>query len=128
MIKEIREYKALRANGHYALAVRKNNTICTSGQFPIDPVTGKTVEGSFEDKVRQTLSNIEVFIKELGGDKKDIVKVSVILSDLELWERFDKEYGKFFTDNYPARTVMIAKELHFGHLLEIDAIAEIEEE
>lgn len=77
-----------------------------SGMVPIDPSTGRTVNGSFEDQVRRVLMNLKAVIEAAGGSLKDVVKVTVFLKDISKFDLFNKVYSEFFTEHKPARSVI----------------------
>jgi 2-iminobutanoate/2-iminopropanoate deaminase len=112
--------RAPRPVAPYSQAVVANGFIFVSGQRPVDPATMAVVEG-FDAQVRQALANLEAVLDAAGAGSGDIVKVSVFLSDLSTFERFNELYAEVFQPPLPARTT-VATMLR-GILVEIDAIA-----
>jgi 2-iminobutanoate/2-iminopropanoate deaminase len=94
-----------------------------AGQLPIDPRTGELVSGGMEEQALQALRNLEAVVKAAGGSRKDVVKVTVYIPDIAQWGTVNRIYSKFFGDHKPARSVVPTRELHFGALLEVEAIA-----
>jgi 2-iminobutanoate/2-iminopropanoate deaminase len=109
--------------GPYSQAILAGGWLFISGQIPIDPATGKMVEGSFEDKVRRVLENIKAIVEAAGGSLKDIVKVTVYLRDIGRFDEFNRIYSEYFKEEPPARVVVEVSNLPKGADLEVEAIA-----
>jgi 2-iminobutanoate/2-iminopropanoate deaminase len=121
--KVVRTDKAPAPVGPYSQAVLAGGWLFISGQIPIDPQTGRMVEGSFEDKVRRVLENIKAIVEAAGGSLKDIVKVTVYLRDISRFEEFNRVYSEYFKEEPPARVVVEVSNLPKGADLEVEAIA-----
>ena len=117
--------KAPKPVGPYSQAVLVNGWLFIAGQIPLDPSTGRMVEGSFEDKVRRVLENIKAIVEAAGGTLKDIVKVTVYLRDISLFDRFNKVYSEYFSEDPPARVVVEVSRLPKDSDVEVEAIAYI---
>lgn len=117
--------KAPKPVGPYSQAVLVNGWLFIAGQIPLDPSTGRIVEGSFEDKVRRVLENIKAIVEAAGGTLKDIVKVTVYLRDISLFDRFNKVYSEYFSEDPPARVVVEVSRLPKDSDVEVEAIAYI---
>jgi 2-iminobutanoate/2-iminopropanoate deaminase len=124
-MKSIFEVGNLKSNGHYALATIHNDTVYVSGQFSIDPVTQEKKFGTIEEETLQALQNIEYILKEVGSHKNQILRMTLYIADIELWDRVDRVYKQFFGNHKPARSVIPTNELHFGFKIEIEGIAYI---
>ena len=124
-IKNILTPKAPTPSGHYSQAVLHDNVIYISGQLPVLPESGEKVQGSVEEQTLQVLKNIKAIVEAAGSDLSKIVKVTIYISDINLWGTTDKVYGEFFGTHKPARTVVPVKDLHYGFYIEMDAIAVI---
>ena len=111
--------------GHYAQAVVHGNLVYVSGQLPIDPLSGEKNTGSIEEQTEQALHNIEAILKAAGSDLRQVLKTTVYISDIALWDRVNKVYADFFGKHHPARSVVPTRELHFGFLIEIEAVATV---
>ena len=112
--------------GHYVQAYIHENIAYLSGQLPIDPLTGEKVLGSIELQTERVLRNICEVVRAAGSDTHKIIKTTVYVTDIKLWDRVNKVYADFFQDHKPTRSVVPVKELHFGFQIEIDAIAVID--
>ena len=115
--------KAPAPVGPYSQAILAGGWLFISGQIPIDPSTGKMVEGSFEEKVRRVLENIRAIVEAAGGSLNNIVKVTVYLRDINRFAEFNKIYSEYFRENPPARVVVEVSNLPKNADLEIEAIA-----
>ena len=115
--------KAPRPAGHYSQAIIHNDTVYVCGQLPIEPETGEKKTGPIEEQAEQALQNIAGILQAAGSDVNHVLKVTVFIADISLWERFNAVYARFFGEHRPARTVVPAPDLHYGFQVEIDAIA-----
>lgn len=115
--------RAPKPVGPYSQAIKAGGFIFVSGQIPLDPSTGKLVEGSFEDKVRRVMDNIKAILEAAGASMDDIVKVTVYLSDIRLFSEFNRVYSEYFKGSPPARVVVEVSGLPLGAELEVEAIA-----
>ncbi len=124
MRETVKTDKAPAAIGPYSQAVRTGGFLFCSGQIPLDPETGKMVEGGIEAQTERVLKNLEAVLAAGGASLTAVVKTTVYLVDLGDFPVTNSVYGRFFPENPPARaTVQVAK-LPAGALVEIDAIAE----
>ncbi len=108
--------------GPYSQAIKVGNFLFISGQIPIDPKTGKIVEGGIKEQTRRVLENIKSILEAAGYTLNDIVEVFVFLKDLKLFSEFNEEYAKYFIEKPPARST-VACDIPKGALLEISVIA-----
>jgi 2-iminobutanoate/2-iminopropanoate deaminase len=111
--------------GAYSQGLRVGDFIFVSGQGPLDPETGQTVGTTVEEQTGRVLENIKAILAAAGATMADVVKVSAHLSDLSLFERYNKVYATYFPDPKPTRTTVGSQLL--GILVEIDAIAYVGE-
>jgi 2-iminobutanoate/2-iminopropanoate deaminase len=82
MKKIIATTNAPAAIGPYSQANQVNGMLFISGQLPIDPATGKFVEGGVAEQTHQSLKNVKAILNEAGYDFCDVVKTTVFLSDI----------------------------------------------
>ena len=122
-IKVVYTDKAPKPIGPYSQALMYDDLIFLSGQIPINPETGKIVEGGIAEQTRQVMNNIKSVLEAAGSDLNHVVKVTVFLKDLSLFNEFNKIYAEYFNKRAPARTTVEVSNLPKGVLLEIDAIA-----
>ncbi len=117
--------KAPRPVGPYSQAILIDGLLFISGQIPIDPSTGKLIDGTFEEKTRRVLENVKAIIEAAGGTLDDVVKVTVYLKDIGKFSDFNKVYSEYFKGVPPARVVVEVSNLPLGADLEMEAIAYI---
>jgi 2-iminobutanoate/2-iminopropanoate deaminase len=118
--------KAPAAIGPYSQGIRSGGFLFCSGQIPLDPATGKMVEGGIKVQTERVLENLEAVLASGGASLRSVVKTTVYLADLADFPAMNGVYGTFFPEEPPARaTVQVAK-LPAGALVEIDAIASLE--
>jgi 2-iminobutanoate/2-iminopropanoate deaminase len=115
--------KAPSAIGPYSQAVEANNTLYVSGQIPIDPATGKLIDGGIAEQTDQVLKNIGAILSAAGYTYNDVVKSTCYLSDIINFKAMNEVYARYYTENFPARVALAVKDLPMGALVEIDAIA-----
>ena len=107
--------------GAYSQGLRAGDFVFVSGQGPLDPKTGKVVGNTIEEQTARVLENIKAILEAGGAGMADVVKVSAHLSDMSLFERYNRVYASYFPDPKPTRTT-VGSQLP-GILVEIDAIA-----
>ncbi len=116
---------APRPAGHYSQAIIHRDTVYVCGQLPIEPKSGERKTGPIEEQAEQVLRNLAEILQAAGSGANHVLKVTVYIADMSLWERFNTVYARFFGEHKPARTVVPAPNLHFGFQVEIDAIASV---
>lgn len=115
--------KAPAAIGPYSQAIEVNSFIYTSGQLPIDPATGTFPEGGIQEQTRQSLENVRNILAEAGVGMENVVKTTVLLSDIANFGAMNEVYAQFFQAPYPARSAFAVKDLPKGALVEIEVVA-----
>ncbi|MDE5980809.1 MAG: RidA family protein [Bacteroidaceae bacterium] len=115
--------KAPAAIGPYSQAIEVNSFIYTSGQLPIDPTTGTFPEGGIQEQTRQSLENVRNILAEAGVGMENVVKTTVLLSDIADFGAMNEVYAQFFQAPYPARSAFAVKDLPKGALVEIEVVA-----
>ena len=113
--------------GHYAQAVTHNGLVFVSGQLPVDPATGKPVGETVEEQTQRALENVLAVLRAAGSDRSLVIKTTVYVSDIELWPWVNATYARFFGEHRPARAIVPTRELHYGCLVEIEAVAALAE-
>ena len=115
--------KAPAAIGPYSQAVKFGNTVYVSGQLPIDAEAGKITATTAAGQTRQSLKNLQYILAEEGLDLSDVLKATVLLSDISNFQEMNEVYSEFFQAPYPARIAYEVAALPAGALVEIDVIA-----
>ncbi|MCT4614673.1 MAG: RidA family protein [Marinifilaceae bacterium] len=123
MKKIINSEKAPKAIGPYSQAIEANGTLYISGQLPVDVATGSFVEGGVKEQTEQVMKNIGYILEEAGYSFKDVVKSTCLLSDISYFAEMNEVYGKYYTEECPARAAFAVKDLPLGAMVEIETIA-----
>lgn len=114
---------APHAIGPYSQAIKANGLVFASGQIPIDPATGQFVAGGIAEQTEQVLKNLAAVLEAAGTNLNRIVKTTVFLADMQEFAAMNEVYGKFFTEQAPARATVEAARLPRDARVEIEAIA-----
>jgi 2-iminobutanoate/2-iminopropanoate deaminase len=114
-----------KPGGAYSPCLRAGDFIFVAGQGPFDPSTGQLVGETIEQQTERTLENIRLLLAAAGATMADVVKATVHLSDLSLFQRYNSVYAGYFPDPKPVRTTVGSQLL--GILVEIDVIAYVGE-
>jgi len=115
--------KAPLAIGPYSQAVEVNKTLFISGQIPLDPATMEVTEGGIEAQTRQVMKNIGAILEAAGYSFPEVVKTTCLLSDIQNFQAMNDVYGRFFSENPPARAAFAVKDLPKGVMVEVEAVA-----
>ncbi len=117
--------KAPGAVGPYSQAVISGNFLFASGQLPINPATGKIVEGSIGDRVHQIFANLRAIAEEAGTTLDNVVKTTVFLADIKDFAAVNEVYAQYFSAPYPARSAFQVAALPLGADIEMEAIIQL---
>lgn len=115
--------KAPAAIGPYSQGIEANGMIFLSGQLPIDPATGAFPEGGIKEQTRQSLLNAKAILQSVDLDLCNVVKTTVLLSDIANFGPMNEVYAEFFAQPFPARSAFAVRDLPKGALVEIECIA-----
>jgi len=118
----IKTDKSPAAIGPYNQGIVAGGFLFTSGQLPINPVTGQ-VPSSIEEQTVQVLENLKAIIEEAGSSMEKVVKCTVYLQNFSDFEVMNKIYATYFTWNAPARATVEVSKMAKNALVEIDAVA-----
>lgn len=109
--------------GAYSQAVRAGQFLFMSGQIPIDPRTGRLVEGGAAEQAARIFNNLEAVLRAAGGSLADVCKTTVFVIDLADFAKINEVYAHRFGAAAPARSTVQVSALPLGARLEIEAIA-----
>lgn len=126
-MKYIQTKNALKANGHYSQAVAYNGILYLSGILPFDRLTGQFIDSTIKIQMAEVLNNLDSILKEAGTDRNHILKTTLYISNIELWEEVNHIYGEYFGSHRPARSIVPTGRLHFDSKIEMEAIAALAE-
>ena len=121
-MKIIETEKAPKAIGTYSQATKVDGFLFISGQIPLDPKTMELVEG-IENQINQVFENIRQILKADGMDFSNVIKLSVLLDDLNHFEKVNEIMASIFSKPYPARAAYEVSKLPKGSSIEIETIA-----
>ena len=120
---QIATTKAPAAIGPYSQAIEVNGIVFVSGQLPIDPATGEFAQGGVKELTRQSLTNMQNILAEVGLTMENVVKTTVFLADMADFADMNGVYAEFFPGTCPARSAVAVKTLPKNALVEIECIA-----
>jgi 2-iminobutanoate/2-iminopropanoate deaminase len=126
-MRPIQTSNAPQPGGHYAQAIVHDGLVYVSGQLPIDPQTREHDRSCIENQTALVLNNLDAILEAAGSRRDLVLKVTIYLSDINVWDRVNAVYAEFFGEHRPARAIIPTRELHFGAQIELDAIAAVAE-
>jgi len=118
--------KAPKAIGPYSQAIVSNGFVFTSGQIPINPDSGKVEATTIEEQVRRDLLNLAAVLEAAGTELKNIVKLTVFMTDLTDFAKLNEVFMEFFPEKQPARSAVQVSRLPLDVMVEIEAVATLE--
>ena len=124
MQKEIINTKnAPAAIGPYSQAIKAGNFVYTSGQLPMNPITGELVTGDVQAETRKCLENLKAILEEAGSSMNDAIKITVFIKDMNQFAKINEVYGEYFPEDKPARSCVEVARLPKDVNVEIEAVA-----
>jgi len=111
------------AVGPYSHAVRAGDLVYLSGQTPLDPATGRLLEGGLQAQAEQCFRNLFGVLAAAGLGPDQVVKVNVFLTDMADFAAMNEVYARQFARPYPARTTIGVASLPLGARIEIELVA-----
>lgn len=122
---QITTHGAPQPRGAYSQGLRAGDFVYVAGMAGFDPVSGELAGETIEEQTARTLENIKATLAAAGATMADVVKSTVHLSDLSLFQRYNAVYAQYFPDPKPVRTT-VGSQLP-GILVEIDVVAYVGE-
>ena len=122
-IKSILTPDAPQPAGHYSQAIVHQGLVYVAGQIGVDPHSTERRVGTIEEQTEQVLKNIAAILKAAGSDLSRVLKMTVYVTDIDLWASVNQTYARIMGDHRPARAVIPVKDLHYGFQIEVEAIA-----
>lgn len=111
------------AIGPYSQAIKAGGMVFCSGQIPINIETGQFVSDDVAEQTEQVLKNLSAVLEAAGSSLDKVVKTGVFLADMDDFVAMNEVYGRYFSDNKPARATVQAARLPRDARVEIDCIA-----
>lgn len=124
-LKKVATEKAPAAIGPYSQAIVLENLVFTSGQIPLDPVSGTIVGQTIEEQAERVMKNLGEVLKAAGTSFERAVKTTCFLADMGDFAAFNGVYAKYFTEK-PARSCVAVKTLPKEVLVEVEVIAALD--
>jgi 2-iminobutanoate/2-iminopropanoate deaminase len=124
-MKTVSSLGAPTARGHYSQALVHGGIVYVAGQLPIVPGEPETQLATFEEQARRVIDNVIAILVEAGSGADLILKATVYITDVSHWPAFNAIYAEKLGAHKPARTVVPVAALHYGYLVEMDAIAAV---
>lgn len=112
-----------KRNAPYSPGAVYGGLLYVSGQLPLVPETGKIAEGGVRGQTAQALANVDEVLKAAGTTKERVIQCRIYTSDVSWWDEINAEYVRYFGTHRPARVVVPTGPLHYGSLVEIEAVA-----
>jgi 2-iminobutanoate/2-iminopropanoate deaminase len=113
------------AIGPYSQAIRAGSLVFVSGQIPLDPETGKLIEGDVRLQTHRVFRSLAAILEAAGSSLDRVVRVTVYLADMNDFAAMNDVYGTYFSSPAPARSTVQAARLPKDARIEIDVIAEL---
>ena len=123
MKKIIRTANAPEPIGPYSQAVTYGGMLFISGQIAINPASGELENATITDEATQVMQNLSALLREANMGFEHVIKTSIYLSDMALFDEVNKVYAGFFLNNYPARETVAVRGLPKNVNVEISMIA-----
>ncbi len=123
---QIQTTQAPAAIGPYSQAIRVGQFIYTSGQIPLDPVSGEMVGSDVQTQTHRVLQNLSAVLQSAGSSLKSVVKTTVFLSTMSDFQAMNAVYATYFEGVPPARSTVAVAELPRKALVEIECVALVE--
>lgn len=111
------------ARGHYSQAVVHGGIVYVAGQLPVMPDQPDLRLEGLEAQARQVIANVLAILEAAGSGREEILRATVYLAGVEHWPEFNGIYADMMGSHRPARTIVPVPALHYGYLVEMDAIA-----
>jgi 2-iminobutanoate/2-iminopropanoate deaminase len=121
-IQSVETAEAPPPGGHYSQAVIANGFVFFSGQLPLKLGGQHEIPQGIEAQTRQALANVGAILRAAHSSFDNVVSVTVYVTDIANWPAVNQVYAEVFGKHRPARVVAVSPQLHFGSLIEIQAI------
>lgn len=109
--------------GPYSQAIQTGNILFISGQVAIDPATSEMKNADISSETTQVMNNLQAILSAASLDFSHVVKTTIFLSDMSLFEKVNETYNTFFKSEFPARETVAVKGLPKNANVEISMIA-----
>ena len=124
-MEKVNSKNAPAAIGPYSQAIIVGDLVYTSGQIPLDPVSGKVVGNEIKEQTAQVMKNLQAVLEEANTSFDNIIKTTCFLTNMNDFGEFNQVYGEYIIGK-PARSCVAVKDLPKGVLVEVEVIATVE--
>ena len=114
-----------KRNAANSPGVIHNGILYVSGQLALVPETGCVPEGGIHAHAAQALRNLDEVLCAAGVPRECVLQCRIYTPDVAYWDSINEEYVKYFGEHRPARVVVPSGPLHYGSLVEIEALAAV---
>ena len=111
------------AIGPYSQAIRCGQFVYTSGQIPLDPVSGEMIGNDVQTQTHQVLQNLQAVLKSAGASLESVIKTTVFLTRMSDFQAMNTVYANYFGQHAPARSTVAVAALPRQALIEIECVA-----
>jgi 2-iminobutanoate/2-iminopropanoate deaminase len=112
-----------KAIGPYSAAIESGDLVFVSGQIPLDPATGKLVDGDIAAQAKQSLENLKTILEAAGLSFRHVVKTTIFLTSMGDFAAVNEVYKGYLAEPYPARSTIAVAALPMGAKVEIEMVA-----
>ena len=112
--------------GPYSQAIQTGKLVFLAGQIPLDPASGRLIEGDIVAQTRRAMDNVMAVLEEAGLGPDHVVKTTIYLADMADFPAMNEVYGSYFKGTPPARSAIQAARLPKDARIEIDVIAAVD--
>ncbi len=113
----------LKAKWPFSEAVRVGNMLYLSGVLPVKPGTMQLIEGDIKNQTQQVMENIKTILERNGSSMKNVIKCTVMMTNMKEWPDMNSVYITYFDEHFPARSAIGASSLALGAKIEIECMA-----
>ena len=124
-MEELHTDSAPASIGPFSQGIRDGDRIYVSGQGPIDPETGEVIDGEIRAQTERTLENVAAVLEAGGCSLDDVVKATVLLTDIDKYDDVNNVYAAYMSDPYPARAAYEVAALPVDIRVEIEVVASV---
>lgn len=116
---------APRPGGHYSQAVVHGGTVYVAGQLPFDPEDPDAEPGDAYAQTIRALRNVEAILAAAGSGFDRALSMTIYVADIDQWPEVNRAYAEVLGEHRPARAVVPVGPLHYGFVVEIQAVAAV---
>jgi 2-iminobutanoate/2-iminopropanoate deaminase len=113
------------AIGPYSQGIIAGGFLFTAGQIAFDPATMQLIEGDVVAQTRRVMDNLKAVLAAAGAGWKDVVKMTVFLTNMGDFPRVNEVLGEVLGDARPARSTVQVAALPRGVPIEIELVAHL---